>query len=114
MRPASIIWWSRCAASDALVIESTYLHVEADLAQGLRPFDGHAGRAAGPRGRREAIDLDARLAPLSRARSAGRSARRFFPKRWWRATSIIFALSKDKTVQRVIDAPAEEEADVAA
>ncbi len=96
---------------DALVIESTYCTVEADLAQAYAHLTAaQAAQLARAAGVKQLI-----LTHLSRRypeREVLAEARAIFPETLVARDFDHFRIQKDKTAQRVIAAPAEEETDV--
>jgi ribonuclease Z len=98
---------------DALVIESTYLDVEADLAKAY----GHLTAAQGAGLAREANVRQLILTHISRRYSEKEvlaEARAIFPDTIAARDFDHYHIQRDKAAQRVIDAPAEEETYVAA
>jgi ribonuclease Z len=98
---------------DTLVIESTYLDVEADLAKAY----GHLTAAQGAGLAREANVRQLILTHISRRYSEKEvlaEARAIFPDTIAARDFDHYHIQRDKAAQRVIDAPAEEETYVAA
>jgi ribonuclease Z len=96
---------------DALVIESTYCSVEAELAKAF----GHLTATQAAQLAREADVKQLILTHLSRRypeREVLSEARAIFPETLVARDFDHFRIQKDKTAQRVIAAPAEEEANV--
>ena len=96
---------------DALVIEATYCTVEADLAKAY----GHLTAAQSAQLACDAGVKQLILTHLSRrypAREILAEARAIFPETLVARDFDHFRIQKDKTAQRVLDAPAEEEPDV--
>ncbi len=97
--------------ADALVIEATYCAVEADLAQAY----GHLTAAQAAQLAREAEVKQLILTHVSRRyaeREVLAEARAIFPETLVARDFDHFRIQKDKTAQRVIAVPAEEETDV--
>jgi len=96
---------------DALVIESTYCSVEAELAKAF----GHLTATQAAQLARDAGVQQLILTHLSRRyaeREVLAEARAIFPETLVARDFDHFRIQKDKTAQRVIAAPAEEEANV--
>jgi ribonuclease Z len=96
---------------DALVIESTYCSVEAELAKAF----GHLTATQAAQLAREAGVQQLILTHLSRRyaeREVLAEARAIFPETLVARDFDHFRIQRDKTAQRVIAAPAEEEANV--
>jgi ribonuclease Z len=96
---------------DALVIESTYCSVEAELAKAF----GHLTATQAAQLAREAGVQQLILTHLSRRypeREVLAEARAIFPETLVARDFDHFRIQKDKTAQRVLTAPAEEEANV--
>jgi ribonuclease Z len=96
---------------DALVIESTYCSVEAELARAF----GHLTATQAAQLAREADVKQLILTHLSRRypeREVLAEARAIFPETLVARDFDHFRIQKDKTAQRMIAAPAEEESDV--
>jgi len=96
---------------DALVIESTYCAVEADLAKAY----GHLTAAQAAQLARDAGVRQLILTHVSRRypeREVLAEARAIFPETLVARDFDHYRIQKDRTAQRVIAAPAEEEADV--
>jgi ribonuclease Z len=101
------------SGADALVIESTYLNVEADLAQAY----GHLTATQSAQLAREAGVQQLILTHVSRRypeRDVLAEARAVFPNTVVARDFDHYRILKDKALQRVIDAPAEEETYVSA
>ena len=99
--------------ADALVIESTYLEMEADLAQAY----GHLTAAQGARLARDANVRQLILTHISRRypeREVLTEARAIFPEALVARDFDRYRIQRDTAAQRVFDAPAEEELHVAA
>jgi ribonuclease Z len=97
--------------ADALVIEATYCAVEADLAQAY----GHLTAAQAAQLARAAGVRQLILTHVSRRyseRDVLAEARAIFPETLAARDFDHYRIQKDKTAQRVIAAPAEEEANV--
>jgi ribonuclease Z len=98
---------------DALVIESTYLNVEADLAKAY----GHLTAAQAAQLARAARVKQLILTHVSRRypeREVLAEARAIFPETLVARDFDHYRVQRDKALQRVIDAPVEEEANVPA
>ena len=94
--------------ADALVIESTYLEVEADLAKAY----GHLTASQAAQLAREAQVRQLILTHISRRypeREVLTEARALFPGTVVARDFDHYRIQKDKAVQRVVDAPIEEE-----